>query len=283
MKLTLATPATPVFNRRSKTMLTIGLCLACFVAVLIGAAALGDAGLQSSLRERNLSPALAHPFGTDWLGRDMLTRVVQGLSLSLKVGLLAASVAAVIGAVLGTLSATLGVVVDTVITWIIDVFFSLPHLVLLILIAFAMGGGINGVIVAVALTHWPSLARIVRAEVLQVRQSNYAQLSFKFGKSPLWVAWHHMRPHVIPQFIVGLILLFPHAILHEAGLSFIGIGISPNVPAIGVILSEAMRYLATGYWWLGVLPGLMLLILVKTFDVLGENVRHLLDPKTSQD
>ncbi len=286
MNLTLNPPSPRrvlFINRRSKTLWTIGLCVALFVAVIIGSRLIGDAGLTTNLRERNLAPSLAHPFGTDWLGRDMFTRTLHGLSLSLLVGLIASTISALIGAALGALSATLGGILDAVVTWIIDVFFSLPHLVLLILISFAIGGGTLGVLVAVSLTHWPSLARIVRAEILQVRQSDYAQLSYKLGHSSLWVAWHHMRPHLVPQFIVGLILLFPHAILHEAGLSFLGMGFSPNVPAIGVILSESMRYLTTGAWWLAVMPGLMLLIMVKTFDVLGENVRDLIDPKTSQE
>lgn len=212
----------------------------------------------------------------------MLTRSLHGMSLSVRVGLLAAGFSAIIGTGLGLMAGTLGGKVDAVITWIIDVFFSLPHLVLLIMISFAIGGGTKGVIIAVALTHWTSLARIIRAETLQVNSSDYVQLSYKFGRSPFWIARHHMLPHVIPQLLVGLILLFPHAILHEAALSFIGIGLSPHTPAIGIILAESMRNLSTGYWWVGVLPGLLLLLAVQAFDTLGENVRALIDPKTSQ-
>jgi peptide/nickel transport system permease protein len=270
-------------NRRHRTLWTIGACVVFLAAVILSSQILGDAGLNPSLGDRNQPPNLAHPFGTDWLGRDMLTRTLHGLSLSLCIGLLAAGFSAVIGTVLGIISGTVGGKVDAVITWIIDVFFSLPHLVLLIMIAFAVGGGTSGVIIAVALTHWTSLARIIRAEVLQVGSSNYVQLAYKLGHSPLWVARHHMLPHVIPQLLVGLILLFPHAILHEAALTFIGIGLSPHTPAIGIILAESMRHLSTGYWWLGVLPGVALLIAVKAFDILGENLRTLLDPKTSQD
>jgi len=234
------------------------------------------------LTERNQPPSWMHPFGTDWLGRDMLRRSLQGLSLSLRVGLLAASVSALIGTGLGLVAGTVGGWVDAVIIWIIDVFFSLPHLVLLILIAFAVGGGTKGVIIAVALTHWTSLARVIRAEALQVSSADYVQLSRRLGKPSLWIARHHMVPHIMPQLLVGLILLFPHAILHEAALSFIGIGLSPHLPAIGIILAESMRHLSTGYWWLGVMPGVLLLLSVKAFDWLGENVRSLLDPKTSQ-
>lgn len=273
----------PGGHRRSRTRWTIMLCGSFFALVFLGSSLIGEAGLSTSLAARNQPPSLAHPFGTDWLGRDMLTRTLHGLSLSLRVGLLAAALSAVIGALLGILSATFGGRVDTVITWIIDVFFSLPHLVLLILVAVAAGGGITGVIVAVALTHWTSLARIIRAEVLQVKSAEYVHVAAKLGHAPLWIARHHILPHLIPQFLVGLILLFPHAILHEAALSFIGIGLSPHTPAIGVILAESMRHLSTGHWWLAVLPGAALLLAVKAFDILGENVRALIDPKTSQE
>ncbi|HEY9735514.1 MAG TPA: ABC transporter permease [Trichocoleus sp.] len=269
-------------NRRQQTLWTIGLCTFFLAAIILSTWVIGDAGLSPVLAQRNQPPSLAHPFGTDWLGRDMLTRSLHGMSLSLRVGLLAATVSALIAALLGLAAGTLGGWVDAVIIWIIDVCFSLPHLVLLILVAFAVGGGTWGVIIAVALTHWPSLARVVRAEVLQVNSSDYVQLSHRLGRSPAWIARHHMVPHVVPQLLVGLILLFPHAILHEAALSFIGIGISPHLPAIGIILAESMRHLSTGYWWLGVMPGLLLLLSVKAFDWLGENLRALLDPRTSQ-
>lgn len=276
-------PSRPQFNRRRRTLVTISLCLFFLVVVLLGGRLVGDAGLSTALENRNQPPSFGHIFGTDWLGRDMLTRTLHGLSLSLWVGLLAAVVSAFVGAALGLLAATLGGAVDAIITWIVDVFFSLPHLVLLIMIAFAVGGGTTGVIVAVALTHWTGLARIIRAEVLQLKSAPYVQIAAKLGRSPLWIARHHMVPHLTPQFLVGLILLFPHAILHEAGLTFIGIGLSPHQPAIGVILAEAMRHITTGYWWLAVLPGLALLLTVKAFDILGEQLRALLDPKTSQE
>ena len=269
-------------NRRQRTLWGIALCALLLLAIILSPWIIGDAGLSPVLTQRNQPPSLPHPFGTDWLGRDMLSRSLHGMSLSLRIGLLAAGISAVIGTGLGLAAGTLGGWVDAVITWIVDVFFSLPHLVLLILIAFAVGGGTPGVIIAVALTHWTSLARVIRAEVLQVNSSDYVQLSHRLGRSPVWIARHHMVPHIIPQLLVGLILLFPHAILHEAALSFIGIGFSPHIPAIGIILAESMRHLSTGYWWLGVMPGLLLLLSVKAFDWLGENVRALLDPKTSQ-
>ncbi len=269
-------------SRRQQTLAAIILGAVFLLAIILSPWFLGDSGLNTVLTQRNQPPSWDHLFGTDWLGRDMLKRSLHGLSLSLRVGLLAASVSALIGTGLGLAAGTFGGWVDAVIIWVIDVFFSLPHLVLLILIAFAVGGGTKGVIIAVALTHWTSLARVIRAEVLQTNSADYVQLSRQLGKSSLWIARHHMVPHVVPQLLVGLILLFPHAILHEAALSFIGIGISPHLPAIGIILAESMRHLSTGYWWLGVMPGLLLLLSVKAFDWLGENLRSLFDPKTSQ-
>lgn len=276
------TSSAPRWNRRQVTLAAIAVGAVFLLGIVLSSTIIGRTGLDPLLTARNQPPSLAHPFGTDWLGRDMLTRSLYGMSLSVRVGLLAATVSALIGTSLGLAAGTLGGWVDAVITWMIDIFFSLPHLVLLIMIAFAVGGGTQGVIIAVALTHWTSLARIIRAEVLQVNSADYVRLSHKLGRSHLWIARHHMGHHVIPQLLVGLILLFPHAILHEAALSFIGIGLSPHLPAIGIILAESMRHLSTGYWWLGVMPGLLLLLTVQAFDLLGENLRALLNPKTSQ-
>ncbi|NJM19516.1 MAG: ABC transporter permease [Richelia sp. RM2_1_2] len=269
-------------NRRSKTLAIALLCLFVLIVLLFGTQIISTSGLEINLQAQNQPPSFAHPFGTDWLGRDMLTRTLHGLSLSLWVGLLTSICSAVFAMVLGTISAIMGGKVDIAITWLIDLFFSLPHLVLIILVAFAAGGGVGGLFISIIITHWMGLARLLRAEVLQIKNSDYVQLSSKLGRSPLWIARHHMIPHLFPQFIVGLILMFPHAILHEAGLTFLSLGLSPETPALGIILSESMRYLSAGYWWLSVLPGIALLIAVKAFDILGASVRALLDPKTSQ-
>ena len=270
-------------NRRTRTLITISVCLLFFALIALGSIWIGETGLQTNLEGRNQSPSWSHPLGTDWLGRDMLTRTLKGLTLSLRVGLVAATISAIIGATLGLAAAIFGGIVDTFVTSLVDLFQSLPHLILLILISFAVGGGLTGVLISVGITHWPSLARVIRAEALQIKSSDYVQISRKLGHSSWWIGRNHMLPHIVPQFLVGLILTFPHAILHEAGLTFIGIGLSPHTPAIGIILSESMRHLSTGYWWLGVFPGLALLIAVKAFDILGNNFSALIDPKQSQE
>ena len=198
------------------------------------------------------------------------------------VGLLAATVSSVIALVLGCAAALGGKRVDAVISWLIDLMMGIPHIVLLVLISYAIGKGFWGVTIGVAVTHWPSLARVVRAEVLQCRESKFVEVARKLGQSPARIALHHMVPYVLPQFVVGLILLFPHAILHEAAITFLGFGLPPEQPAIGVILNESMSYLSTGAWWLAVFPGLALMATVLLFDVAGQSLRKLVDPHTAQ-
>jgi peptide/nickel transport system permease protein len=271
------------FDRRSKTIFTIAGCLFLFGIVFAGAWLYGSQGEVTHLMSRKLAPSLTHPFGTDWLGRDMLARTLKGLRISLFVGLSAASCSALIALLLGLAAATMGKAVDGIVTWLVDMAMATPHLVLLILIAFAFGGGAKGVIIAVAASHWPSLTRVIRAEVLQLQSAEYVKLSRQMGKSRFFIAHRHMLPHVVPQFLIGLLLLFPHAILHAAALTFLGFGMSPHTPAVGVLLAESMRYLSTGLWWLAVAPGIALVMTVKAFDILGSNVRALLDPRTCRE
>ena len=188
--------------------------------------------------QKFLSPCPAHPFGTDFMGRDMFFRSIKGLSTSLIIGVLAAVVSSLIALLLGIVSAVYGGWVDKFVNLCIDLCMGLPHLVLLILISFMLGRGVKGVTVAVALTHWPALSRMVRAEVLQIRSSQYVQTAYKLGGSPWKVAVTHMVPHVLPVYLIGLMLLFPHAIMHEAAVTFLGFGLPAEMPSIGVNLMQ---------------------------------------------
>lgn len=268
---------------RKKTLIACIVAASLVVLVAVVGAVLAPCAMQSDLALKNQAPSFQHLFGTDNLGRDMLVRTVSGLSTSIGIGLLAAGVSSVIALVLGTAAALGGKKVDACITWLIDLMMGIPHIVLLILISYALGKGFWGVAAGVAVTHWPSLCRVVRAEVLQVKQSSYVAVARKLGRSPFYIAVHHMIPAVLPQFIVGLILLFPHAILHEAAVTFLGFGLPPEQPAIGVILSESMNYLSMGMWWLALFPGLALLAVVMLFDAVGQGIRTLLDPARAQE
>lgn len=270
-------------GNRKLTLVAFVVALGALATVVAAGVAVTGAATATDFSMKNLAPSLSHPFGTDWMGRDMLLRTLAGLSTSVLVGLLAAGVSSVIALVLGAAAALGGKKVDAAVTWLIDLMMGVPHIVLLILISFALGKGFWGVTIGVAVTHWPSLARVVRAEILQCKQSTFVAAARKLGRSPLNIAARHMVPYVLPQFIVGLILLFPHAILHEAAITFLGFGLPPEQPAIGVILSESMAYLSAGMWWLAVFPGLALMITVLLFDVAGSNLRKLVDPHSSQE
>lgn len=271
----------PRLNRRHITLAYILISALLLGSVVIGGLTLSSDRIITNFDAKNLAPSLDHPFGTDWLGRDMLTRTVKGLTLSMGVGLIGATASVMISLFLGMAAATMGKVVDSLISWLVDLFLSVPHLVSLILISFAVGGGIKGVVIGIALTHWPTLTRVIRAEVLQLRSAEFVKVSRRLGRSRWWIARYHMLPHLLPQFLVGLLLLFPHAILHEAAVTFLGFGLSPHQPAIGIILAESMRYLSTGMWWLAFFPGLSLLVMVRSFDVLGDNLRKLTDPHSA--
>jgi peptide/nickel transport system permease protein len=265
-------------NKRQITVLVSIITSVVLLAILVGGLLISNDRIVTNLDSRNLPPSLTHPFGTDWLGRDMLIRTIKGMSMSIGVGLIAAAVSVMIAVGLGIMAATLGRMVDGIISWLVDLFLSVPHLVMLILIAFVLGGGMKGVVIGLALTHWPSLTRVIRAEVMQLQSAEYVQTSRRLGKSRWFIAVKHILPHLVPQFLVGLFLLFPHAILHEAAVTFLGMGLSPHQPAIGIILSESMRYLSTGMWWLAFFPGLCLLLVVRAFDLLGERLRSFVDP-----
>jgi peptide/nickel transport system permease protein len=271
------------WTARERSLVQSCLSLLLLAAIAIAGASVDVQTMTTSLENRNLAPSFSHPFGTDWLGRDMLNRTLRGLVLSMQVGLIGAVGSTMIAAILGVMAATLGRWADRVISWLMDLFLSVPHLVTLILIAFVSGGGGQGIIVGIALTHWPSLARVIRAEALQLMSEDYVKVSRRLGKSRLQTAISHLTPHLFPQLLVGFLLMFPHAVLHEAAVTFLGLGLSPHQPAIGIILSESMRYLSTGMWWLAVFPGLGLLLTVRAFDRIGESLRLLIDPRRAQE
>jgi len=269
-------------NLRTKTLLTIGITLFLLILVVITSLFINSSDILTNFNAMNKPPSLEHLFGTDWMGRDMFTRTLKGLGLSVQIGAGASILSSLIAIALAFIGST-NKYLDGIIAWLVDLFLSIPHILLIILISIALGGGAFGVTMGVALTHWTSLTRVLRAEIKQIQVSDYVKLSERFGKSRWFIAKKHILPLVITQIIVGTILIFPHAIMHEASVTFLGFGLSPHEPAIGIILSESMKYLATGNWWLALFPGLSLLIIVLLFDIIGENIKKLLDPTSANE
>jgi peptide/nickel transport system permease protein len=261
------------------------LCIASLVLLalaLLGGPLLGEAALRPQFGQAAQPPGFAHPFGTDALGRDLLARSLDGLRTSLQIGLVAALASSAIALALALL-AMLGRTADAAVGLAVEIGQGLPHLMLLILVAFALGGGVSAVIAAVSLTHWPMLTRILRAEFRQVLAADYVAVSRRFGHGTLFIAWQHLLPQALPQLGIGFLLLIPHAILHEAALTFVGFGIEPGRPSIGGLLSEALGSLTAGWWWLGVFPGALLLLAVLCLDGIAGGLRAVFSAREAQE
>lgn len=212
-------------------------------------------------------PSWEHPFGTDDVGRDLLLRCVYGLRVSLLVGVVAAVVATVIGTAVGALAAASGGWVDRVVMRLVDVFSSVPHLLLGIFIVAMFRPGVWPVVVSVALTHWLSTARIVRAEVLSLRSRPYVDAAISGGASRMRVIVRHLLPGVLPQAGLAAVLMVPHAIWHESALSFLGLGLPTHQASLGTLVQSARGSLLAGDWWPTLFPGLF--IIVPTLAIAG--------------
>lgn len=263
---------------RARAIACVTLFSLLFIALLLTGQRIGEEDLLVSLDNTFQAPGLRHLFGTDWVGRDMLLRTVKGMSISMQVGLISTVLSAVIAVLLGVMAPVFGGAADHLAAWLIDFVMSVPHTILIILISLACGGGLRGVIAGVVCTHWTSLTRVIRAEVLQLKNAEYIQIAGKLGRGRWYIATRHMLPAILPQLAVGAVLVFPHAILHEASITFLGFGLPAHEPAIGVILSESMKYLTVGKWWLALFPGISLVLVTVMVEAIGKNLEKLVSP-----
>ena len=269
------------FGIREKTILSLIIFAVFFITILVAGSMIDPEKFSIDLINKNQSPSIMHIFGTDWIGRDMFFRTLKGLSISMKIGVLSSIISGIIAVILGIIGPTCEKRVDAVITWFIDLVLSVPHTLIIILISMAAGGGLKGIVLGVSLTHWTSLTRVIRAEVMQIKEAEYTKIARNFGKSSFYIAKNHILPHIIPQLLVGIVLIFPHAILHESSVTFLGFGLQSHEPAIGIILSESMKYLTSGKWWLSFFPGLSLVIVSLMVDNIGKKFSQLINPKTA--
>lgn len=268
-------------NHRSNRALISTLIALSILALLLF---LGFNSLQNDavmdLTAKRAAPSAEFWFGTDNLGRDLWTLCLQGMMTSVQIGLITALFSGLIALIVAAVGQC-GRIGDYIVRTVIDTFIALPHLLLLILLCFTFGGGKWGVIVAVSLTHWPKLALILRSELLRIGQSDFILLARRIGNSRWQLGYKHYLPLLIPQLVVGSLLIFPHAVLHSAGLSFLGFGLAPHEPSLGLLLSDALRYLSSGDWWLAFYPGLTLVVLVLTMDQAARNLQNLWLRKSS--
>ncbi|WP_327351658.1 ABC transporter permease [Streptomyces sp. NBC_01304] len=224
-------------------------------------------------------PSWRHPFGTDDVGRDLLLRCVYGLRVSLLVGVVAAVVATVIGTAVGAAAGAFGGWADRLVMRLVDLFSSVPHLLLGIFIVAMFRPGIWPVVVSVALTHWLSTARIVRAEVLSLRSRPYVDAAISGGASRRRVAVRHLLPGVLPQAGLAAALMVPHAIWHESALSFLGLGLPTHEASLGTLVQGARGSLLAGDWWPTLFPGLFIIVPTLAIAGLAGAWRERLNPR----
>ncbi|WP_097882863.1 ABC transporter permease [Streptomyces sp. st140] len=224
-------------------------------------------------------PSLAHPFGTDDVGRDLLLRCVYGLRVSLLVGLVAALTATVIGTAIGALAGAFGGWTDRVVMRVVDALSSIPHLLLGIFIVAMFRPGVWPVIVSVALTHWISTARIVRSEVLSLRSRPFIDAAVSGGASRPRVIVRHLLPGVLPQAGLAAVLMVPHAMWHESALSFLGLGLPAHQASLGNLVQSARGSLLAGDWWPTLFPGLFLIIPTLALAGLAGAWRDRINPR----
>jgi peptide/nickel transport system permease protein len=261
-------------------MTRVGLAI---VLVAVLAAAVGPAltpydPAAQALSERLEPPSRAHPLGLDELGRDILARLVAGARISLAVGLAVVSVSSLIGMALGSIAGYFGGLVDDAISRLVDVLMAFPGILLAIALVAVLGPSLTNVILALCVIGWVGYARLVRGQALRARELEYVQAARALGAGPARVVLFHVLPTAIPAVIVQATLGMAGAILAEASLSFLGLGVQPPTPSWGTMLDAGRSHLFDAPH-LTVFPGLAIALLVLGFNFLGDGLRDRIDPK----
>ena len=254
------------------------------IVLLLLAVALAGKGatpfdpLRIAPPDKLLPPSLLHPFGTDDLGRDLLSRVVAGARISLLVGVLVLAIAMSVGVGLGLVAGYWGGWMDEVIMRTTDIFLSFPRLVLAIAIAATLGAGLYNAMVAVALSWWPWYTRLVRGQLLSLREHEFVQAARSLGAGRPRILVRHLLPNVGTTIVIQASIDFGYAILATASLSFIGLGAQPPTPEWGSIIAQARNYMIDA-WWFPTFPGLAIFLAVLGFNLLGDAIRDAFDPR----
>ncbi len=263
------------FSRDRRAM--VGLVI---VIVFCLAALLGDLAApydpQAQAFELLESPTLGHPLGTDNVGRDLLSRIISGTRISMVVGLSTVALAAAVGIVLGVAAGYYGGWIDMVVMRAIDVLWAFPNFILAVMLVAIFGLGLSNVIVAIALAYVDDFARIIRSMVLVLKEDDFVTAARAMGASNRRIMFKHIFPNAMPPVIVQASVFIAAAILAEAGLTFLGLGVSPLTPTWASILNDARPFF-TRAWWLGTFPGVVIMLVVLAVNFVGDAIRDIND------
>lgn len=226
-------------------------------------------------------PSWQHPFGTDQLGRDVLSRVIYGARISMTVGVIVVAIGLSFGTLLGLLAGYYQGWVDQVVMRVMEILLAFPEILLAIAIVAILGPDLNNTMIAVGISVIPVYALTVRSSVLSILEREYIQAARALGASNLWIIFHHVLPNVASPILVVATVNVGVAILVAAGLSYVGLGAQPPTPEWGSMLSQARDYLQTS-WWIATFPGLAITLVVLGFNLLGDALRDLIDPRSSK-
>lgn len=234
--------------------------------------------IATALADRLQPPGPEHLLGTDEVGRDIFSRIVWGSRLTLYVILLVAVIAAPVGIVIGTMAGYFGGIIDTVLMRITDIFLAFPKLILALAFVAALGPGIENAVIAISITSWPPYARIARAETITIRNSDFIKAIRLQGAGPIRIILRHIMPLCMSSLIVRVTLDMAGIILTAAGLGFLGLGAQPPSPEWGAMTSSGRAYILD-HWWLITMPGTAIFVVSLAFNLLGDGLREVLDPK----
>ena len=255
-------------------LILISLIVICFIAPLITSY---DPEKQV-LSERLLSPSLKHWWGTDQYGRDIFTRCVYGCRVSLSVGIISQLIATIIGYFMGVTAGYVGGKTDDTISFVMQVFSSFPFLLFAMALMYALGPGITNLYISLGLLSWASTAKLIRGQVMQLKGQEYIQACKVDGGSTLRIILKHLFPNCIPMLIVSITLGIPSAILSEASLSYLGLGVPSPKPSWGSMIAESQDFIRSNTYY-SLFPGLCIIVTVMAFNMMGDGLRDALDPK----
>jgi peptide/nickel transport system permease protein len=266
-------------RRNTLSVVGLGIVIALVLIALVVPAIVPRSQVELiDLDSKFLPPSVGHPFGTDEMGRDLFTRILWGTSISLQIGILVVAIGMSVGVPLGAVAGFFGERIDDIIMRLTDLFLAFPSILLALAVAAALGPSITNAMIAVAITWWPWYTRIVRGMTLSLKEEKFVEAARSLGASKARLIFRHILPNCITPVIVNGTLDIGYAILATAALGFLGVGAQPPLPEWGLMVSTGRLYMPSR-WWVSTFPGLAILVTVLGFNLVGDAIRDVMDPR----